>query len=92
MYKHEKGSMMTTSLYLKQWGNSLGVRLPAAIARLAGFQVDQQVNIVVKGDAVIITPTPDKTLTLEERISRFNPKNHGGESMTTDTILGAEKW
>jgi len=35
---------------------------------------------------------PDKPLTLEERLSAFDPERHGGEAMTTTQRLGAEQW
>ncbi len=46
-----KGSLImgTVSLIVKQWGNSLGIRLPAAIAKAVGLKVDQCVEIAVKG-------------------------------------------
>ena len=34
-----------TVLTLKHWGNNLGVRLPAAVAKAAHLQVDQQVQV-----------------------------------------------
>ena len=41
---------------IKQWGNSLGVRLPASVAREARLHVDQRVRVSVEGDQVFITP------------------------------------
>jgi antitoxin MazE len=43
-------------LDVKQWGNNLGVRLPAAVARAAQLRVNQRVRITVVKDSVIITP------------------------------------
>ena len=48
----------------KQWGNSLGVRLPASVAREAHVRVDQRVRVSVEGGQVVITPVPDAPLTL----------------------------
>lgn len=84
--------MSVVSLNVKQWGNSLGVRLPAAIAKAAGLKADQCVEMVVKGHAVIITPCKEKPITLEDRLARFDPKRHGGEVMLADEPRGAEKW
>jgi antitoxin MazE len=84
--------MTTLSLNIKQWGNSLGVRLPAAIAKAVGLQADQCVQIAVKGQSVVITPCKHETMTLEERLSRFDPDKHGAEVMPVDQRLGAEKW
>ncbi|WP_370869748.1 AbrB/MazE/SpoVT family DNA-binding domain-containing protein [Nitrosomonas sp.] len=41
---------------MKQWGNNLGVRLPAAIAREVHVHADQQVKLTVSDGQIIITP------------------------------------
>jgi antitoxin MazE len=79
-------------LDIKHWGNSLGVRLPAAIARAAHLHADQRVSITVEGDRVIITPIRDERLTLEQRLAHFDPDRHGGEIMSVEHVLGSEKW
>lgn len=85
---------MTTEaiLDIKQWGNNLGVRLPAAIAREAHLKVNQRVRISVENDHVVITPINDAPLTLEQRLASFDPERHGGEAMTTSQTIGAERW
>lgn len=40
---------------------------------------------------VIITPLDHAEPTLEERLAKFDPARHGGETMATD-MVGAEKW
>lgn len=84
--------MIEAVLDIKQWGNSLGVRLPAAVAREAHLHVDQRVRISVEGDQVIITPVIDLPLTLEQRLAEYDPARHGGEQMTVTQTLGAERW
>ncbi len=84
--------MSSTVLDIKHWGNNLGVRLPAAIARAAHLHADQRVSITVEGERVIITPIRDEVPTLEQRLARFDPERHGGEAMATDDTLGAEQW
>ncbi len=83
--------MAETVLDIKKWGNSLGVRLPAAIARAARLHVDQRVHMSVEDGAIVIRPEPEADLTLDERLSRFDPARHGGETMQTRAV-GAEKW
>ncbi len=78
-------------LDLKYWGNSLGLRLPARIAREAHLQADQKVRIVVDHGRVIITPIFQPELTLAQRLAKFDPKQHGGEVMFDD-LRGAERW
>lgn len=84
--------MADTYLDVKHWGNNLGVRLPAAVARAAKLHADQRVRIEVEGGRVIITPLIDEPLTLKQRLDRFEPERHGGEAMPSRERLGAERW
>lgn len=84
--------MSEAILDIKRWGNSLGVRLPAAVAREAHLHEDQRVRISVEGDQIIIAPMRETQLTLEQRLASYDPKRHGGEQMDTAQTLGAERW
>ena len=84
--------MTEVMLDLKQWGNNLGVRLPAAIAREAHLHVHQRVRISVSDGLITIAPVHDIPLTLEQRLAAFDPARHGGEVMQTSASVGAEKW
>jgi antitoxin MazE len=84
--------MTSTVLNIKYWGNNLGVRLPAAIVSAAHLHADQRVRITVEGERVVITPIQDEALSLEQRLTRFDPQRHGGEVMPTDVPVGAEQW
>ena len=81
-----------TVLDIKHWGNNLGVRLPAAGARAARLHAYQRVRITVEGERIIITPLHEEPLTLEQRLASFDPERHGGEAMSVDERLGAERW
>lgn len=83
--------MSEAVLDIKQWGNSLGVRLPAAVARAARLHAHQRVHISVEGGRVIITPQGDRPLSLAERLALFDPALHGGEAMATRPT-GREAW
>jgi antitoxin MazE len=78
-------------LDLKRWGNNLGVRLPLNVARAAHLHADQKVLVAVVDGHVVITPVGDTSLTLEQRLARFDPVRHCGEVMVTEPV-GAEKW
>ena len=84
--------MAEAVLDIKQWGNNLGVRLPAAVAREAHLHVDQRVRVTVEGDQVVITPVDATKLSLEQRLAVNDSNRHGGEQMTTTQTLGAEDW
>lgn len=81
--------MTEATLDIKLWGNSLGVRLPASVARAARLTVDQRVRITVEDGRVIITPQGDKPPTLADRLALFDPTLHGGEAMAV-APLGRE--
>jgi antitoxin MazE len=83
--------MTEAVLDIKQWGNSLGVRLPAAVAREAHLRVNQRVRVSVEGERVVITALTPAPPTLQQRLARFDPARHGGEVMASKTI-GAERW
>jgi antitoxin MazE len=82
--------MSEAILDIKRWGNSLGVRLPAEVARKAHLHADQRVRITVDGNCVVIAPMQDERLMLKRRLTAYDPKRHGGEQMTTTKMLGVE--
>ena len=84
--------MAEAILEIRHWGNGLGVRLPAAVARAARVQADEKVRLSVRDGSVIITPLRDCSLSLAERLARFDPARHGGEAMAVDSRAGAERW
>lgn len=57
---------------LRRWGNSLGIRLPASIAREAQLQVDQAVELSVVEGGVMIRPVQHR-LSLAERLEAYEP-------------------
>jgi antitoxin MazE len=77
-------------LDIKKWGNSLGMRLPTAVAKAAHLHLDQKVSLSVEHGKVIISPVENKFITLDQRLSQFNPKTHGKEAMQTDELIGDE--
>jgi antitoxin MazE len=83
--------MAEVYVVIKQWGNNLGVRLPAAVARAAHLRVDQRVRVSVEDGQIVIRPADESSLTLEQRLAQYDPERHGGEVMGAEPI-GAEKW
>lgn len=83
--------MTEAILSVKHWGNNLGVRIPQAVARAAGLHAEQQVRVTAEAGRVVIEPALQESLTLEERLRRFDPQRHGGEAMAAAPV-GAEKW
>jgi len=80
-----------TTSFLQKWGNSLAVRIPAALARNAHFNLGSQVELSVENESIVVKPTGKKNLTLQERLNQFDPVKHGGEVMASERI-GLEKF
>ena len=78
-------------LDIKAWGNNLGVRIPAAVARAAKLHANQRVKVSVEDGRVVITPQLDRVLSLTERLALYDPLMHGGEVMA-DAPIGVERW
>ena len=75
--------MSEAILDIKHWGNNLGVRLPAVVAREARLHADQRVRVSVEDGRVIITPVSGTSPTLAQRLACFDPARHGGEVMSS---------
>jgi antitoxin MazE len=81
----------TARLTIQQWGNSLAVRIPAAVARSAHFEVGLEVEVSSEEAGVTVRPVGPRRLTLDEKLARFDPSRHGGEAMPTGRV-GAEEF
>ena len=84
----EGGAMAIQTI--KRWGNSLAVRIPAAVARAARFGVGVPVELLVQDAGVLVRPVGPPRLTLEQKLAGFDPHRHGGEVMPTRPV-GAEQ-
>lgn len=78
--------MTEAILDIKPWGNNLGVRLPAAVARAAKLRANQRVRITVEDGRVIITPDVGAAPTLADCLTRWDQAVHGGEAMATAPV------
>lgn len=76
----------TATLTLQQWGNSLAVRIPAAVARSARFKVGQPVEVSVQDSNVLVKAVGEPKLTLTQKLAAFDPLRHSGEAMATGRI------
>ena len=74
---------------LRRWGNSLGVRLPAAISREAGLHDNQTVELKVVTEGVLIRVVEPR-LTLEERLAAYAPMDGEPTEAMAWNPVGAE--
>ena len=76
----------TATLTLQQWGNSLAVRIPAAVARSARFKVGQPVEVSAQDSNVLVKAIGEPRLTLAQKLAAFDPARHGGEAMAAGRV------
>jgi antitoxin MazE len=81
---------MAMTTQLAKWGNSLGLRLPKAIALEAGLEAGDPVDVSVKGGAIVIRPSRP-TYTLEQLVAKITPRNRHDES-DWGAPAGGEAW
>ena len=74
---------------VQEWGNGLGVRITAPVAKAARFARGTPVSVEVVEDGVLLRVVGRPRLTLEQKLNAFDPKLHGGESMISGRT-GAE--
>jgi antitoxin MazE len=80
----------TATLTIQKWGNSLAVRIPAAMARSAHFISGTLVELDAHDGSIVVKAIGQRKLTLNERLATFDPKKHSGEVMSAKPI-GLEK-
>jgi len=76
----------SATLTVQQWGNSLAVRIPAAVARSARFRVGQPVEVSAQDSNVLVKALGEPKLTLAQKLAAFDPELHGGEAMGTHPV------
>lgn len=78
-----------TEQTIQAWGNGLGVRITAPIAKAARFARGLPIKVEVVEGGVFLRAVGKPQLTLAQKLKAFDPAIHGGEVMTTGRI-GAE--
>lgn len=79
-------ALAPADLTVQQWGNSLAVRIPAAMARAARVQLGQPVQMALHEDGLLLTRTGEVRTTLAQKLAAFDPDRHGGEAMATAPV------
>jgi antitoxin MazE len=79
--------MPATNTQISAWGNGLALRLTKPMAQAAGVAEGTRVRVSVKPGRIVIET--DTEPTLEQMLSSFDPKRHGGEAMG-DAPVGLE--
>ena len=80
---------VTTKQTIQAWGNGLGVRITAPIAKAAHFAQGQPIVLEVVQGGILIRTVGAPKLTLAQKLKAFDPNLHCGEVMASARI-GAE--
>lgn len=73
---------------VQKWGNSLGVRIPKAIAMKVGLEEGSEIEFEIEEDKIIIKRKQQK---LKELLAQITPENLHKEVSTGDAE-GREVW
>ncbi len=74
---------------IQEWGNGLGVRITAPVAKTAHFSQGVPISVEVVKDGVLLRVVGKPKLSLSQKLKAFDPKTHGDEVMTS-TPIGKE--
>lgn len=60
---------------IRKWGNSPALRLPTAVLKEAGYQLEQKVELIVSRGRIVIQPSQKIEYDLNELINGISAKN-----------------
>lgn len=83
------------TVFIKKWGNSLGIRIPAPFLKEAGLSEGQEMDFSITEKGVLLTPTRKKRsiYTLDQLLSMGDataPKTD--DVWKDDQPVGREVW
>lgn len=64
---------------IRKWGNSPALRLPAAILKEAGYELEQKVDLVVSRGRIVIKPCDKVEYDLDSLVNDITPNNAHSE-------------
>lgn len=63
------------NMYVRRWGNSAAVRIPAAMLASVGLKPDDPVDVREEAGRIVIVPAARKKANLEELLARITPES-----------------
>ena len=88
MYKHGVWAMRAK---VQKWGNSLGIRIPKAVAQEVALETDSEVDLSTQDGRIVISPIAQKAVSLRQLLSKVTEANLHGE-ISTGKVEGREAW
>jgi antitoxin MazE len=76
---------------IQKWGNSLGIRIPKALAEETAVESESVVDITARNGKIIITPLVQEASSLRELLSRVTEENRHDE-IERGAPAGREVW
>ena len=76
---------------VRKWGNSVAVRIPAAVIRAANLDPDQEVDIREEGGCIVISPVRPVPHALAPLLGGITGDNLHEEVLTGD-VVDRESW
>ena len=74
--------MIAAEQTVQEWGNGLGVRITAPIARAAHLVRGTPVKVEVVDGGFFVRVSGKPKLSLAQKLKQFDPQVHGGEVMS----------
>jgi antitoxin MazE len=74
--------MIAAEQTVQEWGNGLGVRITAPIARAAHLARGTPVKVEVVDGGFFVRVSGKPKLSLAQKLKQFDPQVHGGEVMS----------
>ena len=71
---------MRNETTVSKWGNSLAIRIPQAVARVAHIGEGDSLEIDLDQDGSLILRSARKRYELSELVAKITPKNRHGET------------
>lgn len=72
-------SISATEVTLKHWGNSLAMRIPAAVAHTLNLHENSRLNLRIEGGNVVLEPA-SPAVDVDELISKITARNRHSEA------------
>ena len=74
---------------IRKWGNSPALRLPTAVLKEAGYQLEQKVELIVSRGRIVIQPSQKIEYDLNELINGISARN-SHEEVSFSAPVGKE--
>ena len=75
---------------VQKWGNSLGIRIPKALAQEVALETDSEVDLTALDGRLVISPAP-RAVSLRDLLSKVTATNTHGE-ISIGKVKGREAW